>query len=170
MSKRSSDVLEAGELKKIRTEADTISASLTTEDSNKTDKANEKVESTIDSTEAVEVPKESSAAPESTDAANDSSVELTEDSTTEKNGFSTLHEDIVAMNALDAKNGRCLRQKCFNYVQKKKQQDPRLLLKGFIASSGNPCGEEKDDTYYFEDGLRKVKPYFFTFDTFCKGK
>lgn len=49
-------------------------------------------------------------------------------------------------------------------------QSKKLLL------NGPPCSEYKDDekfnetSYYFENGLRKVYPYYFTFTTHTKGR
>jgi len=45
--------------------------------------------------------------------------------------------------------------------QKQSQKERRRNVTKFVNQPPDPL-------YYFEDGLRKVHPYFFTFNTFCK--
>jgi len=45
--------------------------------------------------------------------------------------------------------------------EKKSQKERRKNVTKFVNQPPDPL-------YYFEDGLRKVHPYFFTFNTFCK--
>lgn len=45
--------------------------------------------------------------------------------------------------------------------EKKSQKERRRNVTKFVNQPPDPL-------YYFEDGLRKVHPYYFTFNTFCK--
>jgi len=75
----------------------------------------------------------------------------------------SLLEEVTKSGALLKDKGKSLRARCNRYLIDKKKAEN--------SSGHKTIGDELITTanrYYFENGLRKVEPYFFTFDTFAK--
>lgn len=77
----------------------------------------------------------------------------------------SLLEEVAKNGALLKNKGKSLRARCCRYLDDKKKAENssnhKTIGDDFIANTNR---------YYFENGLRKVKPYFYTFDTFAKGQ
>jgi len=77
----------------------------------------------------------------------------------------SLLEEVAKNGALLKNKGKSLRARCCRYLDDKKKAENssnhKTIGDDFIANTNR---------YYFENGLRKVKPYFYTFDTFAKGR
>ena len=82
--------------------------------------------------------------------------------------YISLYDEVCQSGILDEKNGKSVRQKCYNYVDSRKKKLPIHMLKAKKGLFEN-LEVLNESKYYFEKGLRKVRPYFYTFDTFCKG-